>query len=145
MVLSDTSSESSASDRSPRYAESSNSTSSSLCSCCVEKQVNHIRDHIFDDLPMLGDNIYRLNITKNTRRDPITCPICQDRIYRHSPIHKTECDHTFHAHCIILNCTRHTDCPVCRREIFQPEYKTINCVLSHLEKIDRLVKGSSPR
>lgn len=49
------------------------------------------------------------------------CPICLDAIdYRKARIHKTECNHIFHADCITN--IREFKCPCCRTHI-QPELK----------------------
>ena len=95
---------------------------SSICGGCINKQVNHILDHLNNDITRVNENIYNVEITRNNnKKDIIICPICQERIFEKSPIHKTNCNHKFHAHCFILHCLKNDSCPVCREEIIEED------------------------
>jgi hypothetical protein len=118
-----------------------NSNNTPVCPCCVGSQIQKILGHLNEDINVVNDNLYELDISRNNnKKDVINCAVCQQRIFEKSPMHKTECNHKFHAHCIILHLLKNRDCPVCREEILEDaDNEHMTCLMGHLGKISLLV------
>jgi hypothetical protein len=74
-----------------------------------------VSNRVLSNIEDINRHFYQKEIVRNTIE--CECAICLDSIVIGDSIYKLDCNHSFHAHCILLNSSSSNTCPVCRGEI----------------------------